>query len=145
MVAIPWIAAAIAAVGAVRSAQAQHDSAAYNATVAQQNAFSAEQQANAADQMLKRQQEQRMGAAVAEYGASGVDLSSGSASDVLGESARNATLDRLTQKYNYRMKALGYRDEASLDQSNASYASSAGYLNAASAALSAYSSTTKFG
>lgn len=147
-VALPWImaaAAAVSAVGAVKQGQAASDAANYNADIARQNAASAEAQGEAADAMLKRQQEQRMGAAIAAFGAAGVDLTSGSPSDVLADNARQSTLDRLTQKYNYKMRALGYSDQAGLDDSNAANSRTAGYFNGASAALQGASSAIRFG
>lgn len=147
-VALPWImaaAAAVSAVGAVQQGQAASDAANYNATIARQNADAANQQAQAADVMLKRRQEQQMGAALASYGAAGVDLAGGSPSDVLAENARMSTLDRLTQQYNYRMRALGYQDQAGLDDANASNSRTASYFNGASAALQGASSAIRFG
>lgn len=147
-VALPWImaaAAAVSAVGAVKQGQAASDAANYNADIARQNAASAAQQGEAADAMLKRQQEQRMGAAIASFGAAGVDLTSGSPSDVLAENARQSTLDRLTQKYNYKMRALGYQDQAGLDDANAANSRTAGYFNGASAALQGTASAIRFG
>lgn len=149
-VAVPWIvasAAAVSAVGAIQQGKAASDAANYNAEIARQNAAQTEAQAEAADQALKRTQEQRMGAAIAEIGAAGVGGSSGSPLDVLTESARQATLDRLTQRYNYRLKALGYRDQADLDAANASNYKTAGYFNANAAVLQGATSLTgvKFG
>lgn len=143
--AVPWIIGGMAAFGAVTQGQAAAQAQDYNATIAQQNAATAKAQGEAADQMLMRQQEQRMGAAIASYGAAGVDLTSGSPADVLAENARQSTLDRLTQKYNYRMKALGYEDQASLDEANASNSRTASYFNGAAAGLQGYSSGLRFG
>ena len=133
--ALPWIMAAmttatavVSAVGAVKQGQATAAADDFNARIQQQNANTTLAQGDEADAMLKKQQEQRMGAAIAAFGASGTDLSSGSPSDVLADSARSAMLDRLTQKYNYRMKALGYQTEGSVSKAAGDNASTAGYL-----------------
>lgn len=131
--AMEWLSAAAAvtsAIGAVRQGQATAAAQDYNAKIAQQNALQAKLQGEAADAALARDQQRRAGAAVAAFGAAGVDVGSGSPVDVLGDMARNATLDRLTQKYNYRLRGLGYSDQAALDQAGASNASTSGMLMA---------------
>ena len=126
----------ISAVGAIRTGQAQQNSLNYNAEVSRQNALSATMQGNAAAMMAGRQNEMRMGATKAAYGSSGVTQDSGSAMDVLTSSASNMALDNLTTQYNYKLKSIGYQDQAQLDSSGASNAMSAGYLNGTSALLS---------
>lgn len=130
MIALSAVGAVTSAVGAIRQGQATAAAQDYNAKIAQQNAKTAELQGNAADAALARDQQRRLGAAVAAFGAAGVDISSGSPVDVLGDMARSATLDRLTQKYNYRLKGLGYEDQAALDISSASNARTSSYLMA---------------
>lgn len=127
--------AAVGAVGAIRTSQAQAGAADYNAEVARQNAAATASQAQAASEMQHRQAEQRMGAAVAAYGASGVDTSTGSPSDVLSGMARDSTLDSLSTQYNYKLKGAGYVDQAQLDDANASNSRPAGYLSATSSLL----------
>lgn len=147
-VALPWIMAAtavVSAAGAIQQGQATAQAEEFNANVARQNAASIMQQSEAADLMLKRHQEQQMGAAVAAYGASGAGVDSGSALDVLTDTARSQTLDRLTQKYNYQLKAIGYRTEGNLDMAGADNARTASYFNAGSSMLSGAASAIKFG
>ncbi len=147
-VALPYIMAAtavVSAVGAVQQGQATANAEEFNANVAKQNAASAMQQADTADFMLKRRQEQQMGAAVASYGAAGVGVDSGSALNVLTDTARAQTLDRLTQKYNYQLKAIGYQTEGNLDMSGADNARTASYFNGAAAGLNGASQAIKFG
>lgn len=59
---------------------------------------------------------QKMGAEIAGYGASGVDVNSGSAAAVLAASATNAELDRLNIIHQSEVKAINYNNQASLDQ-----------------------------
>lgn len=127
---------AVGAVGAVRSAQAQSNAADYNATVATQNAEAARAQGEAAVEAQARDAERQQGSAIALYGGAGVDGSTGSASDVLAASTREATLQQATTRYNYKLRALGYMDQAALDSAQAKNARSAGWLNMTSTLLS---------
>lgn len=130
-------AATVSAVGAIRQGQAAAASANYNAAVARMNEDAANSQSIAASEALQRDQQRRIGAATAAYGASGVQLSDGDPADVLAESARAASLDLATLKYNYRLKGLGYQAQANLDESNAKNSRTAGVLGAMSAVTNA--------
>lgn len=123
------------AVGAIHQAQAQAGAAEYNAQIAQQNSQIADAQSAAASDAQQRDSQRKIGAAMAAYGASGVQMSEGSPADVLAESARMATLDNLTLKYNYKLRGLGYQNQAALDYSNASNYRMAGQLGATAALL----------
>jgi hypothetical protein len=127
-------------VGAYEQGQAQANSAQYNAEVAQQNAQIATQQGEAAAQEQSRVAQRKIGAQVAAYGASGVDGSSGSPMDVLADSVRMATLDQLTTKYNYQLKAIGYQNQVGLDQANAENSSTAGTVAAIGGTLKGFGS-----
>lgn len=118
-------------IGSIYSGQAAGAAADYNAMVAQQNAMIAQQQGEVASQAQQRDAARKIGSMVANYGASGVQTDTGSPLDVLAESARMATLDNLTLKYNYDLKARGFMAEATLDQMKAKNARTSGYLNAA--------------
>ena len=126
----------VAAVGAVRQAQAASAAMDFNSKMSAQNAQVAEAQGAAAGEAQARDAQRRIGASVAAYGASGVQLSDGSPADVLADSARMAELDNLTLKYNYKLKGLGYAAQANLDSANASNSRTAGYFSAAGTALS---------
>lgn len=128
--------AAVSAVGAIRQGQAAANAANFNSAVATRNAQIAEGQSISAGEALSRDVQRRIGTATAAYGASGVSLSEGSPVDVLAESARMATLDAATLKYNYRLKGLGYQTEAALASSNAENSRTASYFNAAGSMLS---------
>lgn len=132
-VAVPYLilaAATVSAVGAVRQGQAAKAAADYNATIANQNAQAAAAQGEAASEQQARESERKMGSAMAAYGASGVQMGSGSPMDVLADVARSSELDRQTTVYNYKMRGLGFQDQAGLDIAQGENASSAGYLTA---------------
>ena len=127
--------AAAGAISSVRQGQASNNAAAYNAQIAEQNQQVAAAQSAAASGVQQRDTELKMGAAMAAYGASGVQAGNGSPTDVLAASARNATLNNLALKYNYQLQGLGYQNQAALDSAQASNSSAAGAVGAAGALL----------
>ena len=130
--ALPWVLSAVSAVGAVQQGAAQASAAEYNANTARMNADIADSQGEAAAQAQSRDAARRIGAAVADYGASGVAMGEGSPADALAASARSAALDNLTVRYNYKLKALGYQSQAALDEAAAPNYRTASYLAAGS-------------
>lgn len=116
-------------VGAISQANSQSNAASYNAKVAAQNAEIARQQGEAAAQAQDRAARQRLGQMTAAYGASGVDMGSGSPLDVLQDSARTAALDNLTTRYNYNLRATGYSNQSTLLENQASNYKTSGILN----------------
>ena len=155
-VAIPFIMAGIAAVGAIKSAQAQSASAQSAANAADYNVMADQQRATVAlAQGNTNEEAQRRGAALAlgrqtaATSQSGVDLSSGSALDLYQQSATTAELDALNIRYGAQLQSQGLQSQSNLDQmtgtqqrSNATSAMTAGYINAGAAALSSYGSYT---
>ena len=153
-VAIPFVLAAVAAVGALKSAQAQSqqaDAAAqaanYNALSDQSRATVALQQGNAQEESQRRQAAIALGNQNAAMAQSGTDLASGSALDLYKQSATSAELDALNIRYGSQLQAQGLQSQSTLDamqatqdRRNASTAMSNGYLNAGAAALSSYGS-----
>ena len=126
--------AAVSAVGSIMQGQAQSDAANYNAAIARQNAEIARQQGEAAAQAQNRDAQRKMGSMVAAYGASGVQSDTGSPMEALMDSARMATLDNLTIKYDADLRARGYQSQAVLSSANAKSASTAGVIGAVGAA-----------
>lgn len=122
--------------GAIRQGQAASNAANFNAALAKQNADTADSQSIAASEAQQRDAQKKIGSAMAAYGASGVQMADGSPADVLGDSARMATLDNETLKYNYKLKGLGYMAQASLDSANGENSRTASYFNAAGSMLS---------
>lgn len=102
----------------------------YNASIARMNATIAGQQSVAAVQAIDRDARRAMGKALAAYGASGIDAGSSSmAMEVLAESARMGEFNKLTTKYNYELKALGYNNQAKLFDMSAEASQTAAMLN----------------
>lgn len=133
-----WAAIATAAVttySAIQQGQAQSASANYNAQIERQNQEAAAQQAAAAQAAQRQQQQRQLGLMSANYGASGVDPTTGSPLNVFADTVQQNTLSNLSTKYSYQMKGLGYGDQATLDSSQASNATTSGYLNAAGDAI----------
>ena len=122
--------AAMSAAGAQQQGESTAAAARYNAQIAKQNADIATQQGMAAGEAQDRAARLKIGSMVANYGASGVDGASGSPLDVIAESVRMATLDSLTTKYNYALRARGYKNQAGLEEANAKNALIAGDINA---------------
>lgn len=124
----------------------------FNADLLEQNAGIALEQGRVAQDAQQRQSRRQIGSMVAAYGASGVQVDSGSPLDVLADSAMMAELDRLTIGYNAELEARNYRTQAQLQRmsaqqgilSAATYNSAAraattsGYINAFGAGLNAY-------
>ena len=96
------------------SAYNQYQQGKYTAAVAQQNADVATAQANdainrgnaEADQR-RRETRQRQGTQAAIMGATGADMSSGSALDIFGDTAQFGALDALTTVNNAQREAYG--------------------------------------
>lgn len=129
-------AATVSAVGSIRQGQAASNAANFNAAVAKQNADIAGGQEVAASEALQRNQARKLGSMTAAYGASGVQMADGSAADVLGESARMASLDQATLRYNYDLKKRGYNVEGELARANGENSRTASYFNAMGSMLS---------
>ncbi|MEW5560606.1 hypothetical protein AB1287_10205 [Enterobacter asburiae] len=97
-------------------AYSQHQQGKYQQAVADQNADIAEAQAqdsinrgNAEAEQRRREMRQRQGTQAATLGATGADLSSGSALDMFGDTAQFGTLDALTTVNNAQREAYGYQ------------------------------------
>lgn len=129
--AIAMVAVTVASTAA--SAYSQHQSSKYQSAVAEQNSDVAEAQAqdsinrgNAEADQRRREMRQRQGTQAATLGATGADLSSGSALDVFGDTAQFGTLDALTTVNNAQREAYGYQVQSSNYQAQANAADAAG-------------------
>jgi hypothetical protein len=148
--------AAVSAAGAISQSKAQSASyksaaqaAKYNAAASMQNANSANQAASANELAMRRQNDQRIGAMRAQAAESGGF--GGTNAEVLNQSATNMELDALNTRYRGQMQGAGLLSQANLDSyqaqvdaKNASSASRAGYIGAASSALGAASNYYNF-
>ncbi|MBJ9142283.1 hypothetical protein [Citrobacter koseri] len=111
---VAFVAASIA-MSAVQ-AYNQRQQGKYAKAVAEQNADIAESQAqdainrgNIEADQRRREMRQRAGTAAATMGATGAELSSGTALDIFGDNAQFGTLDALTTVNNAQREAYGYQ------------------------------------
>lgn len=154
--------AVVAAVSAAASANAQRQSAKaqqaaadYNARVMEQNAATERQQANAREEMQRRQARQVLGEQAAGLAQAGIGLGSGSALDVMQQSATNAELDALSIRYEGDLRARGLLASAEQEsyqgrvaRMNARTATTSGALGVASSILggaSRYGNQSRYG
>lgn len=135
--------------GQQAQAQAQKASANYNAEVAAQNAELANKNASLAGAAGAAQVEQeelknrsKIGGIIAQQGASGVDVNSGSSLDVQSSSRDLGELNALTvrsnavkQAYSYQTQAAGYGAESGLQSYQASTAGTAGDIASTGTAI----------
>lgn len=142
-------AAAVSAYGAVQSGNAAKNQAEYQSAVDRNNQQTAEWQAkDALDRGAEAERQQRLkvqsalGSQRAAMAANGVDLTSGSPLDILGDTAMYGELDALTIRSNAEREAYGYRAQsqnfgtsAQLTQMRGSAAQTAGAIGAGSTLL----------
>lgn len=132
-VAVPaavWIASAVLTVAsAAYQVDANKKMGAYEAEVAQQNKdlnnAKAEQAAvigASAEDAQRAKVRQAIGAQRASLAANGIDLGSGTAEDMVAQTAQFGEYDALTTRYNAMNEAWGYRTEAINDQNAAAFA-----------------------
>lgn len=119
----------LGAVGTIQQASAASAQANYQAKVAANNATIANNMAKdtrdrgtIAEQQQRQQTKQLMGRQRAAMGANGVELGSGSALDVIGDTAQIGELDALTVRGNYEREALGYQNQAQNFKNDAAFA-----------------------
>lgn len=121
-------------VGAIRGGAAEANAANYNAQVAEQNATLARQQAAEEERKSRVQSKKELGAARANYGASGITLE-GSPLDSLEESAAAAELDALQIRHSGEVKARAFEGQANLERYRGKNAKTQGYLGGAASLL----------
>lgn len=107
------------AIGQYQQGHAAAQAAKYNAAMAEQNAKIQDQNAVIAGQagaaqvgMQQRQTRAMVGDTVANEGASGVDVNSGSSTNVVGSESSLGMLDALTVRSNATKEAYGYTTQA---------------------------------
>ena len=130
--------------GAIQQGQASAASARYNARVADMNARMADRAAKDAlergkleEQKQRQKTAQLMGQQTAAMAANGVDIGFGSPLDLLVDTATLGELDALTIRSNayreerdIRQQGANYRGQAGMYRSQASSASTGGFLGA---------------
>lgn len=141
--------AVMGGIGAIQQGNAASAASAYNAQMAANNAkiatqnaafTAAEGEANSAQEQAKTRA--TVAATLANQGASGVDVNTGSAVDVRASESKLGMLNAMTIRSNAARQAYGYQTEAASDRaqsnvykSQAKNDKTAGYLNAGATVL----------
>jgi len=142
--AIPYI---IAAVGTAYAMKTEHDAAKYQAEVATENAKLDDQQAQnanaagsyAADQARIRGNLAR-GSQMAAFAANNVDMTTGSAADILGDTAMFSAQDQRQARTNAALRSYGFQVKELSDTGAAAYAKYSGKTQMTSTFLQGASS-----
>lgn len=120
----------IGAYGAWKAGEDQSDALDYQKQIAQQNARNSMIAAKINASRANMQFQKLQGQDIANYGASGVEGSSGSVLAVLGANAQGAEMDKQNILYGGQLRAINYQNQASVDSVAAGRASQAGTLGA---------------
>ena len=148
--AVSAVGAGVGAVGALNTASAASASAKYNAEVAQQNQVAADASAKAAlqegavaQQQKAYQEDVLVGQEKAGLAANGIDVGSGTATDILSDTKAAGEFDQLTIANNAARESAGftnqginYANQATADQAASQAALSAGDLAASAKVIS---------
>lgn len=124
------IGGAIGAAGAMQQAEAEAQAHEYNAAVAQRNQKVIRQQTNAAKYDTRLNNRREFNAIRAKYAANGIPMT-GSALDVMTDTAKTQTLDVKRIEYKGRLAILEQKDTQNLELMGASTARAAGRISAA--------------
>lgn len=139
----------VSAFGSIFSGQAQQSAANYNAQIQLKNAQQAKINSQIAAQAGNAQVESQgfrnramAGSIKASEGASGIDVNSGSFSDVQRSQRELGQLDALTirsnatrEAYGYATQAQSYQEKAALEKAQGENAVTGSYINAGSSLL----------
>ncbi len=107
---------AMSAVGQLQAGADANKAAKYNAQVLEQNAKQTVLNSNTEATMRKRQLMKERSGAIASYGASGVQINSGSPMAVLSDLATEAELDAALTRYAGEQEAKGLNSEAAMQR-----------------------------
>ena len=134
-------AAGVSANAAIQQGKAQEKAAKFNAAVERNNALAAQDQAQFEAAKLRRRNAFLRGAQSAAIGKSGVDLS-GSAVDVMNDSAVQGELDALAALYTGKVRANSAQSSAQLFDAQGENARTSSYYSAAGSILGGVSGAT---
>ncbi len=116
-------ASALSGLGQAQAGRAASQSAAYNAQIAANNQVIAQQNATAAIQegeanagAASQKTKAQVGGILAEQGASGVNVNSGSSVDVRSSAAQNGELNAINIRADAARRAYGYQSEGANDK-----------------------------
>lgn len=125
----------IGAMGSLQEANATASAADYNKEVANRNRAATLEQTESAIADKRLENRRQMATLRASYGASGLELD-GSPLDVLEDTATEQAYDVAKIRYQGRMKAEGYREQAALFKLESKSAKTAGYISAGAQLIS---------
>lgn len=135
---LPLIGGIISAVGTLASASAQAASYRAQSQYAQRQAQMEQQKGAYEAARLNDQTTRRIDQMRSQYLSSGIALS-GSALDVIGDSAAEASLDEQVVKYGAQVRSDNYAFESKLANMNARNAMAGGFIGALSPIISSFS------
>lgn len=104
------------AIGSIVQGVAGNAAAQTNAKIDRVNQQSALREGVAQDSMIRDNSRQAIGEQIAQQGASGFEVGTGSPQDALRQSGINAELDILNARRNAQMKAQGFQIDAELQK-----------------------------
>ncbi|RMH12120.1 MAG: hypothetical protein D6698_15615 [Gammaproteobacteria bacterium] len=125
----------LSGVTAYQTAQAQSKAAAYSAQVAERQAQDALARGREEEQRKRMQVRRMIGTQKARLGANLVDVSSGTPSDLVADTAMLGELDALTVRNNAEREAWGYRAQAGAKRYESDQYRTKSYLNLAGGLL----------
>ena len=131
------IGAGVSAAGSIASASAQSASYKAQAAYADRQAQMAAEKGNYDAAIQTRANDRKLASMRGQYLSGGVALS-GSALDVLQESATQASLDEQAIRYGAQVQSDNYRFQSGLARSNAKSAMTGGYMGALATGVNAF-------
>lgn len=134
------VGAVIGAVGGLQGGYYDAAVARNNAKIAQYNATLKLQEGQRAEMAQRLKTDTLIGSEKAGYASGNIDVSTGSAVDVFGNTAMLGELDALTLRYNAEGAAQGLRQQARAFNSQANQSITAAWFNAGSSLLGGASS-----
>lgn len=122
----------LSAYGAIKGSEDQAETLDQQADIQRRNAQNALIAAKLNADKTMMQFHKIQGQDIANYGASGVSAESGSVLATLASNVESAELDKQNILYGGQIRATNFENQASIDETAADRASSAGLINAAS-------------
>lgn len=126
---------AISAMGAIQQGNAAAQMGKVQAQIARDQAEDAVQRGQVEEDRARRNVARMMGTQRATLGSQLVEMDSGSASDLLADTAQLGELDALTIRNNAQREAYGYESKARVARYEGDQAKKASYFNAAGSLL----------
>lgn len=135
----------ISGIGAIMAGQSTANSLNAQANLQLQNAQEAEAQGQYNALKSQLASSLKLGTISANYGASGVQATSGSVQDVIASSTSSAELDRLNILHGADVKAINYENQAAMDKVGAQSAITGSYFQAAGSIIGGTAKGIAFG